>query len=60
MSRKDYQKIAALLKDVRERSSDRPAPEVLDMVAAGLSAIMQADNPSFSRSRFLAACGVMA
>jgi hypothetical protein len=54
MSRKDYELIAAAIRDVR---ASHPAyVEGADAVAAKLAHALQCREPRFDRSRFIAAC----
>lgn len=56
MSRKDYQLIAAAIKDEVEHSNIVQR-EVLAFVAIRLASVFVLDNSRFDRKRFLAACG---
>ena len=57
MTRKDYVRFAAMLKELRLRCSDNEL-ELMDTISDNLSDILCADNPNFDRARFLKACGV--
>jgi hypothetical protein len=66
MTRKDYVRIAAAIKAARAeivaKEPDELHSELLDGVsytADFLADALKADNPSFDRARFLAACGIM-
>lgn len=67
MTRKDYEVIAAVLKELRrsrpysDEGMDEPEtrPAVLADVALHLSIIFKEDNARFDRTRFLKACGVL-
>jgi hypothetical protein len=61
MTRKDYVKFAAMLKE--ERVPDNgpigyAKLRMLDQIADKTADIFEADNPNFDRARFLTACGV--
>jgi hypothetical protein len=59
MTRKDYQLIAAALKDAREANVVYTNGEhVTDLCAVRVANALESDNPRFDRARFLAACGV--
>lgn len=58
MTRKDYVKIAAVLKrhcDVRH--VDAAARSAMD-IALDMASMLAADNPNFDRAKFLKACGM--
>jgi len=58
MTKKDYELIAAAIKDNREYDPMECYAEALDDVARSLATALQRDNPRFDRDRFLKACGV--
>ena len=65
MTRKDYVKFAAMLKDERavfakqdNESFQRDRHDLLDILAFRMTTIFAADNPDFDRAWFLDACGV--
>lgn len=55
VTRKDYELIAKVLRDARERHCDETT---LTHVAGKLGEAMQRDNSRFNYSRFLGACGL--
>jgi hypothetical protein len=68
MTRKDYVKFAAMLKDQRQAAIDcnslKPGADTmlkigtLNTTVFSMADIFAADNPNFDRDRFLQACGV--
>lgn len=61
MTRKDYNRIAAALRAVRESYSPGWNPNLfraLDDVTAALAGTLAEDNPRFDRHRFAAAAGM--
>jgi len=61
MSRKDYEKVASLLKSKVESAHALSTLEDLVLIqdiAEGMSAIFIADNSAFDKQRFLNACGL--
>lgn len=59
MSRKDYEAIAAALKDeALSLSHVDGASTCVPAIAARLATVFADDNPRFDRARFLAACGI--
>lgn len=57
MSRKDYNALAAAVRDWRRVCLSLDEADVAQLVAR-LAAVCQSDNPRFQRSRFFDACGV--
>lgn len=57
MSKKDYVRIAAAIKEVYERTSNSGKIAVTE-VACNLSDEMKSDNSRFDRHKFMAACGM--
>lgn len=54
MTRKDYIKLADLLKENREAWDRSPtAVEAIDDIERGLCVILAEDNPNFDRQRFI-------
>lgn len=59
MTRKDYELIAKVLKDLNDDFNNGGADEVsLALVAEELATALALDNPRFNRARFVSACGV--
>lgn len=61
MSRKDYVKIAATLRQQQDTATKlglAQTVEATDTIAKALCVVLADDNPSFDHTRFLAACGV--
>lgn len=59
MTKKDYIKIAAVLKDMINETGPRADPHAtLAICCTELAKVFAADNPRFDRTRFLNACGV--
>ena len=58
MTKKDYIKIAAIIKDLRE-PFDTDEDEVLDKLAFKLTLMFMDDNPRFDEERFYEAAGVI-
>tara|TARA_Y100000310_G_scaffold336887_1_gene422580 strand:+ start:966 stop:1163 length:198 start_codon:yes stop_codon:yes gene_type:complete len=61
MTRKDYIKIAEIIKDeyqheVARCGADVPTWSVVESIADQLAAYMAADNPRFDREKFVTAC----
>lgn len=57
MTRKDYEAIAAALKNARGLPMRDHAASI-GAAAQCIAEVMQRDNPRFDRARFLKACGV--
>lgn len=58
MTRKNYEAVAAVLRDERENWDETPQVlTALDYVASRLAGVFAADNQAFDRGRFLAATG---
>lgn len=55
MSKKDYIKIAEVLKYHRERD-----PSTVDSIAFELALVFKLDNELFDKDRFMKACGATA
>lgn len=53
MTKKDYIKIAAALRETRDIDTD-----TWSVIVTRISRICADDNPRFNRDRFFAACGV--
>ena len=65
MTKKDYVRLAAAIKDARADIRGKEAPEHQEELLDGtsyaadfLADALANDNPLFNRARFLAACGV--
>lgn len=59
MSRKDYRQFAALVKrQLQEAQPSQHCERVVREGAFEMARIFADDNPRFSRSKFLAACGI--
>jgi hypothetical protein len=58
MSRKDYIKMAALLKAQREGIQNLESLKIVDSVIKATADMFAEDNPRFDRDRYLKACGV--
>jgi len=61
MSRKDYVRIAAELREERETAIALFEPmhaAGIAVAAQAVARVLAADNPRFDRARFLAACGI--
>ena len=62
MTRKDYEKIAAIIKNHAPNGDNSMFDAGFDMavtnIANDLAAMMAQDNPRFDRARFLKACGL--
>lgn len=60
MTKKHYEAIAFTIDRAREKfRDDHDATRALDDLARSLAVYFKQDNPSFQRSRFLAACGIL-
>jgi hypothetical protein len=60
MTRKDYEKFAAMLKDVRSMYTYKPNDTfnpTLEVICEQTANIFAEDNPRFDRERFLEAAG---
>ena len=55
MTRKDYTAIAEVLNEARKLEGSAPDYGVVDTIVTGLCHVFQEDNPSFDRTRFIAA-----
>lgn len=58
MTKKDYIKVAAILKSRLQRTTDVMSSVVIRAIAADLADMFLADNDRFDRQRFLTACGL--
>lgn len=54
MTRKDYQRIARALRTLRD-PTNATLQGVVDVVAASIARELEADNPRFSKQRFIEA-----
>jgi len=59
MTRKDYIKIAAILKRHRDSILELTEDDILDAIAFDLAYLFQEDNPRFDEERFYEAAGVI-
>jgi hypothetical protein len=63
MSRKDYEKVAAILREENDFAGDgrdlasRTARAVVATVTVKMADMFAEDNPRFNRAKFLEACG---
>jgi hypothetical protein len=57
MSKKDFEAIAAVLREAKANKFESPC-DVLDFIAAGIARHCQEGNPRFDRRRFLAAATI--
>lgn len=58
MSKKDYEAIAQAINGVRAADTTPERVWAIGSVCNALASVMSANNPSFDRARFLAACGI--
>ena len=60
MTRKDFELIAAVLKDAEPWVKDCRPPhrEIIGELSKNFASMCAAQNPRFNRAKFLAACGV--
>lgn len=58
MSKKDYELIARVMREVRPHTSDTVATPfyVWELIREGLAAALTVDNPRFNRNVFMDAC----
>lgn len=56
MTRKDYEKIAAVIKGMPDHAATLRAQKA--SCASSFADMLAADNPRFDRERFLKACGL--
>ena len=59
MTKKDYIKIAALLKRHRDSILELSEDDILDSIAFDLAFVMKEDNSNFDEERFYEAAGVI-
>ena len=59
MTKKDYIKIAALLKRQRDSTLELTKDDILDSIGFDLAFIFSEDNPRFDEERFYEAAGVI-
>lgn len=59
MTKKDYIKIAALLKRHRDSILELSEDDILDSIAFDLAYVFSEDNPRFDEERFYEAAGVI-
>ena len=57
MTRKDYVKIAAIIKDIDTDNTSQVYRKRL--VAEKIAEVLAEDSPRFDRDKFLSACGVV-
>jgi len=60
MTRKDYERIARVLNAFSSMDTSRPLGLAVAVIADSLALVFAADNPRFSRDRFLAVVDVQA
>ncbi len=58
MSKKDYIKFAQMFKEQKDKALTLEAVAQITEIVKESADIFKADNPNFSRDRFLKACGV--
>jgi len=58
MTRKDYVKIAAAIRQHVEANSAESYQTAFSMIAKSVADVLADDNARFDRQRFLTACGV--
>lgn len=65
MTRKDYERIAAAIREAGARAIDESAPHEkggakrsMGYIIGTLSSVLRDDNPQFDAARFFDACGV--
>ena len=55
MTKKDYEAVARVIREVREEFPEGTAPPALSYVASGLASVFAANNERFDRQRFIQA-----
>jgi len=56
MTKKDYEVIAKIIKDVAEAKNGTPVESLFSILTARLANYLETTNPRFDRERFIAAC----
>ncbi len=58
MTARPYEAIATILNNYATPGGMMPQYRVVEEIAQAICAVLLADDPTFDRARFLAACGV--